>query len=89
VPAQLWLLIGVGLGAIFLILASTVLVFYWLLSHYRRHMETANQQQMRVQQQLDQVDAHQRRSLELINRAESFFARAESLLARLENKSGA
>jgi F0F1-type ATP synthase membrane subunit b/b' len=89
VAVQLWLLIWVGVGAIFLILASAFVVFYWLLSHYRRHMETANQQQMRLQQQLDQADEHQLRSLELINRAESFFARAESLLARLENKSGA
>ena len=88
-PLQLWLVVLVGLGAIFLILAGAVCVVYWLLSHYRRQMGTTDHHQMRVQQQLDQADEHQRRYLELMNRAETFFARVESLVARLENKSGA
>ncbi len=82
----IWLIALVGVGAILLILVCAIAVTYWLLSHYRRMTERADQEHQRAEQQLDQADELQRRSLELMNRAEAFFARVESLVARLESK---
>jgi hypothetical protein len=86
VPVQIWLLFLVGVVAILLTLAGAVAVTFWLLSQWRRMMERLDKEHRRAEQHLDQADELQRRSLELLNRAEAFFARVESLVARLENK---
>jgi sensor domain CHASE-containing protein len=85
---QLWLVFWILIGALFLLLAASVPLFIWMVSHYRRLMSVTDQQQKRAQQQLEQADDHQRRSLELINRWDVLLAKIESLVNRLEDKFG-
>jgi hypothetical protein len=93
ISTQGWLVIELltllSLGVVTVLFIAGLIYAVISMGKYRRHMETAEQQQGWSQQQLLEVDEQNRRSAKLMDRAENLISRVESLVERLEAKTGA